>query len=114
MKNYSNYNFIHEAELYENVNKNSPEDYHPFFIKALTPLESEVGRVININRNNIMNKDLTWLSTQPIISERTIDLVLPKFISSGYPDEIIPKGTKFLVCFVGGNINNCQIIGRCF
>ena len=30
------------------------------------------------------------------------------------PKKYIPKGTKFLVAFVGGNLNNCQIIGRCY
>lgn len=114
MKNYSNYNYIHEAELYEIVNKYEKESKHPFFVKVLTPLESEIGQTIVVQRNNIMNQDLTWLATQPMISERTIDLVLPTYLIRDYPTKFIPKGTKFLVGFVGGNINNCQVIGRCY
>jgi hypothetical protein len=115
LKNYSNYNYIHEAILYETIDKyENPSSKHPFYIKALVPLESEVGRVINISQNNIMNKDLTNLSTQTMVSEITLDLYIPKYIIMDYPNKFIPKGTKFLVCFVGGNINKCQIIGRCY
>lgn len=113
--NYDNYNFVHEAILYENVDINESSTIkHPFYIKALVPLESEVGRTIHINRNNIVNKDLHWLSTSTMTSEITLDLYLPKYLTSDFQDKIIPKGTKFLACFVGGNINNCQIIGRCY
>jgi hypothetical protein len=114
-KDYSNYNFVHEAILYENVDKNEePGIKHPFFIKALVPLETEAGQTININKSNIYNRDLNWLSTYTMTSEITIDLYLPKYLMMDYPDECIPKGTKFLVAFVGGNLNNCQIIGRCY
>ena len=33
-KDYSNYNFVHEAELYERVDKYNSGGKHPFFIKA--------------------------------------------------------------------------------
>lgn len=115
MKSYTNYTYIHEAILYETVNKyENPDSKHPFYIKALVPLESEVGRTIDIPRNNIMNKDTTNLSTDTMISEITLDLYIPKYLLMDYPDKYIPKGTKFLVCFVGGNINKTQIIGRCY
>ena len=113
MKDYTNYTYIHEALLYETIDKyENPDIKHPFYIKALVPLESEVGRTISIQRNNIMNKDLTGLSTNMITSEITLDLYIPKNIIMDYPNKYIPKGTKFLVCFIGGNINNCQLIGR--
>lgn len=113
-KDYSNYNFIHEAILYETVDKYETPKKHPFYIKALVPLEKEEGQVININKSNIYNKDLTWLSTYTMTSEITIDLFIPTYYINDYPEKYIPKGTKFLVGFVGGNINNVQIIGRCF
>ena len=115
MKSYSNYTFIHEAILYEDVNKTeNPQVKHPFYIKVLVPLESEVGRTIVVQRNNIMNSDLTMLSTQPMNSEITIDLYIPKQLYIDFDGDKIPKGSKFLVCFIGGNINACQIIGRCY
>lgn len=115
MKNYSKYNFIHEAILYEDCNRDEiPSIKHPFYIKVLVPLESEVGSTISAKRNNIMNKDVTMLSTQNMLSEVTIDLYIPRYLLLDYPEDVIPKGTKFLVCFVGGNINNIQIIGRCY
>lgn len=115
MKSYTNYTYIHEAILYETINKyENPESKHPFYIKALVPLESEIGRTINVQRNNIMNKDLTMLSTDTMTSEITLDLFIPKYLINDYPDKYIPKGTKFIVCFIGGNINNCQLIGRCY
>lgn len=115
MKDYSDYNFIHEAILYETVNKYEKQGIkHPFYIKALVPLEKEAGQTINIDKSNIYNKDLNWLSTYTMTSEITIDLFLPKYLMMDYPSKYIPKGTKFLVAFIGGNLNNCQIIGRCY
>ena len=115
MNDYSNYNFIHEAILYETVDKYEEQGKkHPFYIKALVPLEKESGQTINIDKSNIYNKDLSWLSTYSMKSERTIDLYLPKYLMLDFPNKYIPKGTKFLVAFIGGNINNCQIIGRCY
>ena len=62
MKDYTNYTYIHEALLYETIDKyENPDIKHPFYIKALVPLESEIGRTIDIQRNNIMNKDLNGL-----------------------------------------------------
>jgi hypothetical protein len=111
---YTDYNFTQEAILYDNVNKyENPAQKHPFYIKALVPFETEVGRTIMINRSNIMNTDLSWLSTSKMVSEITLDLYIPRYVVSDYPNKYIPKGTKFLVTFVGGNINNVQIIGRC-
>ena len=115
MKDYSDYNYTHEAILYEVVDKYEEGDpKHPFFIKALVPLEKEAGQTININKANIYNKDRNWLATYSMTSEITIDLIIPRFIKMDYPDKYIPKGTKFLVTFIGGNLNNCQIIGRCY
>jgi hypothetical protein len=112
---YSKYNFVHEAILYETIDKYEEQGIkHPFWIKALVPLEKESGQVINIDKSNIYNKDLSWLSTYTMTSEITIDLYIPKYLMMDYPKKYIPKGTKFLVAFVGGNINNIQIIGRCY
>lgn len=111
---YSNYNFVHEALLYEDVPKNSKTAKHPFYIKALVPLETEEKKPITINRSNIANKSQEGLSTYIMTSNMTMDLFLPMYLLTDYPDDVVPKGTKFLVGFVGGNINNCQIIGRCY
>lgn len=113
--NYSNYNFVHEAVLYESIDKNEPQGTkHPFYIKALVPMESEAGTTITIDKANIYNKDLSWLSTYTMTSEITIDLHIPKYVMMDFADKYISKGTKFLVLFVGGSINNAQIIGRCY
>ena len=47
-------------------------------------------------------------------SEMTIDLYIPKYLTIDIEGDTITKNTKFLVAFVGGNLNNCQIIGRCY
>ena len=99
---YTKYNYVQEAILFETVNKYEPAlTKHPFYIKALVPFETEVGRTIVVNRSYIMNKDLTQLSTSKMTSEITLDLVIPKEIMLAYEDKFIPKGTKFLVTFVG-------------
>jgi hypothetical protein len=115
MKDYSNYNFVHEAILYECVDKYEEQGLkHPFWIKALVPLETDQGHTININKANIYNKDKSWLSTYTMRSEKTIDLCIPKYLMLDFPKKYIPKGTRFLVAFVGGNLNDPQIIGRCY
>ena len=111
---YTDYNYIQEAILYETIDKyEKPDQLHPFYIKVLVPFETEIDREITVNRSFIMNKDPRWLSTSNMTSSITLDLRIPTEIMRGYPDKYIPKGTKFLVAFVGGNINNVQIIGRC-
>lgn len=112
-KDYSNYNFVHEAELYERVDKYNSGGKHPFFIKALAPLEFKEGRDVEIDREHIKNQDRSWLSTYQFRSEITIDLEIPSAFTKDYPSKYIEKGTKFMVIFVGGSINNARIIGRC-
>jgi hypothetical protein len=62
---------------------------------------------------NIMNSDLSWLSTVNIDSSNSLDLVVPPYLLMDI-DNKVPKGLKFMVGFIGGNINNCQIIGRAY
>ena len=117
MNKYSNYNIIHEAILNIDIQKDEyVKDYskkYPFIIKALTPLESDVGRTIHIKSMNIMNSDLSWLSTVNIDSSNSLNLVVPPYLLMDI-DNKVPKGLKFMVGFIGGNINNCQIIGRAY
>lgn len=44
--------------------------------------------------------------------EDTILLKIPLEYIYFYDGDIIPKGTKFIVVFIGGNINDIKIIGR--
>lgn len=111
-KSYGNYNFVHVAELYETIDKYNAGGKHPFFIKALAPLEFKEGRDVEIDRAHIANQDKSWLSNYQFRSEITIDLEIPSAYTSDYPSKYIKKGTKFLVLFVGGSINNAKIIGR--
>lgn len=59
--------------------------------------------------NNIMNKSIKTNSYQ---ERNYISLIIPRYIAFEFLGKI-PKGTKFLVTFVGGStdINNINIIG---
>ena len=39
-------------------------------------------------------------------------LKVPKEYTYFYEGDVMPAGTKFIVAFIGGNINDIKIIGR--
>ena len=59
--------------------------------------------------NNILNGSL---ATKPYVERNFISLAIPKYIVMNF-EKKIPKGTKFLIGFVGGSrsIENISIIG---
>ena len=69
---------------------------------------SVAGYQCGLNEDSGTRSSLLWECCKIIETKR------PKYLMMDYPEKYIPKGTKFLVAFVGGNLNNCQIIGRCY
>lgn len=47
-----------------------------------------------------------------ITYDDTITLKVPLEYTAFFGKRIVPKGTKFIVAFIGGDINNIKIIGR--
>lgn len=102
------------ASLCELVDKYHPGS-HPFYIKSLTPFSvyDNVGNT-NVQASNIKNKDTNKISTSKVVTGSVFYLDLPKYISKAYPKKFIPKGTEFLVSFIGGDITKGKIIGGIF
>lgn len=69
-----------------------------------TELEYEAPKTTNIVNNALMGNKY--------VERNFVSLMIPKYIVMNF-DKVIPKGTKFLVGFVGGNsdIYNINIIG---
>ena len=87
-----------------------------FFIPILCPeLSSAIPYSNEANRgstSNIINYNSRHGIKGTTVSNY-VDLSVPEFIGNGIKDNynMIKKGTKFLIVFVGGEINNPKIIG---
>lgn len=96
------------AVLQENVNAKNPGSAR-FKIPVLMT-ESKVttfvgySNILNNDRNaNIVNSSISF--------NDTIELYIPTEYTYFCNTDTIPAGTKFIVAFVGGNINDIHIIG---
>ena len=98
------------AILEEDISATNPKTAS-FTIPALMT-EQYKGKKY-VNNYNVINKNKTGTpSISTITIDNTIKLQVPKEYTKWYGSIIIPKGTKFIVAFVGGNINSMRIIGR--
>ena len=73
--------------------------------------EDRVARFMT-NNSNIVNKRNANLARAYIDIENTTELYVPQEFTYFAGVDVIPRGTRFLVCFVGGNVNDAKIIGR--
>ena len=113
------------------------EDFvYDSFVKCYLPSMmslSEFNSPANgkINTNNIMNENINALGISRYVPTNYINIFIPKELAnidnltdfvynqSKTEDKLsyIPMGKKnekFIAVFVGGNINNCKVIGRYF
>ena len=97
------------AILQEDINSQSP-GIHKFKIPILST-EDTVGTVYT-PMNNRANKNILKSTVAKTVFDNTINLRVPKEYTVFYGADIIPKGTRFIVTFVGGNVNDIKIIGR--
>lgn len=97
------------AELVYITNKYYP-GVQEFKIRSL--VTGEKDETSYNNKRNIKNKNSSMLGINTTTQASTIKINLPKQHTISYPKKFIPAGTKFIVCFVGGDISKPQIIGR--
>lgn len=101
---------IEVAILVNPCNKYNP-GVQEFTIPAL--MSNTASRTVpNNNSSNILNADKNLGLSNATYSGR-LTLTLPKEYTRNYPTKVVPAGTKFLVLFVGDDITNPRIIGRC-
>lgn len=96
------------AILQEDVLSSNP-GIAKFKIPAL--LTEDTTMHIQTGNRNIVNKSNN-LSSSSLNMESTIDLKIPTEYTYFYDEEIVPKGTKFIVAFIGANANDIKIVGR--
>lgn len=98
------------AVAQENINA-----YTPGMVKFKIPaLMSDATSETFLNKkNNIVNKNSNFTSNiNTTETDNTISLRVPKEYTRWYGKEIIPKGTRFIIAYIAGNINDIKIIGR--
>lgn len=98
---------IEKATLQEDVNKYYP-GYANFTLGSILPHAEDLK--VPTPRQNISNKKKTF-NTKNIQLKDVIRLEIPKCIVLDYKKKIIPKGTVFLVGFVGEDCTFPIIIG---
>jgi len=87
-----------------------------FFINAITPLLSSSSPIdetkSKISTVNILNYD-SKLNVSSYTVSNYVSLRVPRYIATEVTDEYgyINKGTKFIVSFIGGDINKPRILG---
>lgn len=67
---------------------------------------------IETGNRNIINAKRGTLHSSGIYSESTITLKIPTECTYFFEEDEVPIGTKFIIVFIGGNVNDIQIIGR--
>ena len=97
------------AILQENIDSQNP-GIHKFTIPSIITGE-KVG-TIYIQTKNSANRKLLKSTIAKTTFDPTIELRVPKEYTAFFGADIIPKGTRFIVAFIGGNVNNIRIIGR--
>ena len=83
----------------------------PFLIPAI--MTDNYKGTKYVNNYNTINKDKTGTpSVSTILIDNEIKLDIPKEYARWYGSKTIPKGTRFIVAFIGGDVNTIRIIGR--
>lgn len=93
-----------------------PGSVGSFYIPVLTPYQPSSTNKVDkkvLRTNNLMNADNNITITNSTVSN-TLQLKIPAYIGNDAPRDIngrIIEGTKFIVIFIGGDINQPKIIG---
>ena len=106
--NYDNLR-IEIAICQEDIDANNP-GIHKFIIPVLCT-DDTCGSFYTPS-TNIFNKNIVNSGVSITNIDNFIDLRVPKEYTMFYGKDIIPKGTRFIIAFIGGNINDIRIIGR--
>ena len=87
---------------------------NPGIAKFKIPTLFTEDTVVNIQtgNTNIKNKVIGNLSTASITMENTIDIKIPLEYTYFYRKDTVPKGTRFIIAYIGANVNDIKIIGR--
>ena len=96
------------AILQEDIDALNP-GIHEFKIPVISTGET-IGTVYT--RTKTANKKKSTRSVSKTQFDNTISLRVPKEYTVYYGARIVPKGTRFIVAFIGGDVNNMRIVAR--
>ena len=97
------------AVLQEDIDAKNP-GYAKFKIPVIHS-DTTIAHITTSN-TNIRNKNSGNIKQSSVNIKDTITLRVPEEYTYFWPTEIVPAGTRFIVTFVGGNVNDIRIIGR--
>lgn len=97
------------AVLQEDIDPKNPGTAR---FKIPTLLTEDTIVSIQTTNTNIRNKVNGNLNTSGVNIENTIDIKVPLEYTYFYDGHVIPKGTRFIVAYIGANVNDIKIIGR--
>ena len=103
---------IEIAILQEEIDAFSPSTIGKF--KIPTIMTEDTVATIRTSNNNIRNRRNGNIGSSGVNIDNSIDIYVPFEYTFAYgsTDRKIPKGTKFVVAFIGANVNDIRIIGR--
>lgn len=107
-KDFSSLKYPEKAILMEDVTKENPTG--KFIIPVLLP---------TFNNSKINSKTYPKLATTNLLNKddiRNIDMTIQNYVELNIPlylftEDTIKANSEFIVCFIGGNINNIKILG---
>ena len=97
------------AVLQEDIDPKNPGTAR---FKIPTLLTEDTIASIQTANTNIKNKVNGNLNTSSVNIENTIDIKVPLEYTYFYDGYVIPKDTRFIVAYIGANVNDIKIIGR--
>ena len=104
-------NFRQEiAVLQQNINKYDPPSNAKFIIPALMGTLGTEKTTPNRSSNILIAKNN--LGIGKTTTSNYVTLAVPKEYVINDPTKEVPKGTMFIVGFIGGDITTAKIVGR--
>lgn len=113
MSKYDNINLDYsEVGILTSVCNKYKPGYQTFYVQALNPLnyKSNTFSTTKVYSSNIINANKP--SSGSINIGSNIRVELPKEVTRHFPTKFIPPGTRFIISFLGGDINKPVVVGR--
>lgn len=113
MGKYDNINLdYNEVGILTSVCNKYKPGYQTFYVQALNPLnyKSNTVSTSSVSSSNIINAEK--LKSGKINIGSNIRIEMPKEVARQFPTKFIPPGTRFIISFLGGDINKPVVVGR--
>ena len=107
----SDYLRLEIAILQEEIDAFNPPNKAKFIIPVI--MTDRYNAVLAAGTSNILNKKNGNIRTASVLNiKNTVTLEIPLEYTFTYGADTIPVGTRFIITFVGANVNDIKIVGR--